>query len=137
MEFYISFGKDKDKENHISKFNNKKKLDFSIIISQLNKYTNEREYAYLKAETWDWNVIEALAENKRFKMGEFYFRFFKDKNGNNQWVVVIKSLGEEQKKQTLKEDFNLEELNDIFRDTLTINKDKKEKTKEEDFELDF
>lgn len=144
MEFYISFGKDKNKENHISKINNKNKLDFSIVVSQLNKYTNEKEYAYIKAETWDWNVIEELKENKRFKMGNFYLRFYKDKNEIINWVIVIKSLAEWDKNYSPtknKETFNkdIKELKEIFGDTLKVNGETPKENEEEDnpWELDL
>lgn len=135
MEFYINFGKDKNKENHISKFNNKTKLEFSIVVSQLNKYTNGREYAYLKAESWNWNVIEKLEENKKFKMGEFYFRFYKDEKDNINWVVVIKSLQDTKSLISNKKDMFIDDQE--FKDMFNDNNDNNNNNKEQDWELDL
>lgn len=105
MNVYISFGKDKNKESHIVRAGSKRKLEFSIIVSQRNKVTNQKEYAYMKAETWNEELIKILEEGKRYKINDSYFRFYKSKNNELVWVLVIKQLAE-------KVDFK--EFDDIF-----------------------
>lgn len=120
MRFYITFGKDKEKEKHIINFGEKRKLEFSIIVSQLSKEKN-KEYAYLKAETWNNNLIDKMKENVAYDLGNFYFRFYKDKNNNTHFVMVIRSLKNVNEKK--EEEENPWSIEDILG--------------EKDFELDF
>lgn len=141
MEFYITFGKDKDKNNHITRFNNNKmKLDFSIVITQNNRLNNQREYAYLKAETWDHNIINVLQEGKRFRLGDFYFRFWKEDKGYGiitNWVLVIKSLinSNEVKKEKI-------DMGELFGETFkevdnTTTNENETKNSDDPWELDL
>lgn len=117
MKFYINLGKDKSKGNHLRTFGNKTKFEFSIVISQKDKFGN-KEYGYFPAETWDKDLIACLVEDKMFEMDRFYFRFYKDKYHNTKWVLVLQSVKENQEQNnTLTNDIDFDiskDLGDLF-----------------------